>query len=187
MSWLLALGISPLALIGTAFGARQLFLKHLETARDGWRIQVVPVDGPADGREHLRVLIRPMGPVAVYEVKARVWSFDNVVVEDLPEAAKMTCDSEPLVVVINYPDPRFVFNREDQVAAPRPFVGVVWTDAVRLRPREMAIRQNVVDEELQRWVWHRSRNWFWFLREPEGHWRTIRVKWKCNRFNVPIV
>lgn len=176
MSWLLA-GATPIALLGLFAAIRQLLLKHLETSRDGWRIKIKEIDGPRQGFRYMQISIRPMGSAALHEVEIRPWPAGTPIDGSPRQLARMTSDSEPLSVVVSYPLPI--------LDGPGPWVGVVWTDVVRLRPRQRAIRQNVESGELQRWVWFTTWNWFWFLRAPEGYWKTVYPKRKSSELNVP--
>lgn len=174
---LLFTALSPLGLIALFIAARQLFIKHRETSRDGWKIVIDNREGPPDGNWYREVLLRPAGPAVLYEVRvARWYSRTGRAFWEKP-IPRLTCDSDPILATVQLP-----LSVEDAAAT---WVGVIWTDPMSFSTKERAIRINVLNGELQRWAWHKRRNWFWFWHTPYGGWKTVPDKWNRNRFSVP--
>ncbi|MFI6368191.1 hypothetical protein ACIBG0_36295 [Nocardia sp. NPDC050630] len=132
-----------------------------------------------NGKAEATVILRPMGPMTLYEVDVQVWgdlALPSKYKESIP---KMTCDSEPLELDVKYsvpvPDGR------------TPWVGVVWTEASRLGVMEQGARINVETGEYQRWKWLPLRNAFRLWSAPKGRWQTATARWTRNQFVIPAL
>ncbi|MEC3957185.1 hypothetical protein VMT65_29420 [Nocardia sp. CDC153] len=144
----------------------------------GWNFRLDRPEEVNGGRMEASISMRFIGAGEAYEVQPRIWA-DGKCKKHLDgptRLAKMTCESDPLVVYINYEFPQ----------GDGPWIGVSWVEPTKYGAVEQAARQSVTTMQFERWQWHRKRNlWRGPNTAPKGEWSVIPVVTTRKTFKVP--
>ena len=135
----------------------------------GWNLTVGDFGVVTNGRREGRVTLRPSGPVVIHDVVAHGWAAAGI--PAVTEAARMDCDSDPLVARVVWID------------GEEAYAGFSWLQMspIRRAPIRQVMRVSLPDGRIFSWSWYRiPRPRMW----AQGRW----VPWvlrQRRRSHVP--